>query len=438
MTKDGRDTPKGKTVASQTDRRNFLKKSLMGSAAVAGTLAGGSLLSGNQAAAQTSNLPPNLPEWTGSLGQGVVANPYGHPSEFEKTVVRRNVAWLTASTESSVSFTPLYALHGIITPSGLAFERHHAGIPEIDPNQHRLILHGLVKEAKTFTMDDLMRFPSVSRVHFVECAANSGMEWRGAQLDGVQFTHGMVMCSEWTGVKLSTLLDECGIDPKGKWILAEGADNAAMTRSIPIAKALDDVIVAYAQNGEMLRPEQGYPVRLIVPGFEGNMNVKWLRRLKIGDKPWFTREETSKYTDLMADGKARMFTWVQDAKSVITFPCPERRLKDKGYYEISGLAWSGRGKITHVDVTTDGGKNWQPAKLQTPVLSKSLTRFRFDWHWDGSPTYMESRCVDETGYVQPTIDSLRKARGVNPIYHNNSIQTWKVFPNGEVHNVQIA
>ena len=420
-------------AAPMVDRRKFLKSGLAGGAALAGTLAGSTT-----AAIADPNLPPNLPEWSAALGPGVVAAPYGMPSEFEKNVVRRNVAWLTASTESSVSFTPLYALHGTITPNGLAFERHHAGVPTINPNAHRLMVHGLVKEAKIFTMDDLMRLPSVSRVRFIECAANSGMEWRGAQLDGVQFTHGMVSCCEWTGVKLSTLLDECGIDPRGKWILAEGADNAAMTRSIPMEKALDDVIVAYGQNGEGLRPEQGYPVRLVVPGFEGNMNVKWLRRLKVGDRPWFTREETSKYTDLLENGKARMFTWVQDAKSVITFPCPERGLKGKGSYEISGLAWSGRGKITHVDVTTDGGMNWRPARLQRPVLSKCLTRFRLDWKWDGRPTYLESRAVDETGYVQPTIAALRKTRGVSPIYHNNSIQTWRVFPGGEVHNVQIA
>ena len=399
-----------------SDRRSFLK---LGAAA-----AGAS--------------PPETPRWTRPMGKGVASRAYGAPSGFEAGVVRRTVPWLTASPESSVSFTPLHALHGIITPNGLAFERHHAGSIDIDPARHRLMLHGLVDRPVIFTMEDILRFPSRSRVHFLECVANGGMEWRGAQMEGVQFTHGMISCAEWTGVPLATLLGESGVKPDGKWILAEGADNAVMTRSIPMEKALDDALVVYAQNGEMLRPEQGYPLRLLLPGFEGNMNIKWLRRLEVGDKPWFTREETARYTDLLPDGKARQFSWLHDAKSVITFPCPERGLKARGRYEISGLAWSGRGKITGVDVSTDGGANWRTARLAAPVLSKCLTRFRLDWDWGGGPALLQSRAVDETGYVQPTIVQLRAARGMSSVYHNNSIQTWRVAPSGKVFNVQVA
>jgi sulfane dehydrogenase subunit SoxC len=296
----------------------------------------------------------------------------------------------------------------------------------------------MVDRPLLLTVDEVMRFPSTSRIAFLECPANSGMEWKGAQMAGVQFTHGMIHCCEWTGVKLSVLLEEVGVKPAAKWMLAEGADAAAMTRSIPIEKAWDDTILAWSQNGERLRPENGYPLRLILPGWEGNMNVKWLRRLKFGDQPWETREETSKYTDLMANGKARQFTWVMDAKSVITSPCPERRLRGKGFHEVSGLAWSGRGKITRVDVSFDGGVNWQTARLAEPVLSKCLTRFRIPWRWDGKPALLQSRAIDETGYVQPTLAQLRAVRGVNSIYHKNSIQTWRVNPSGEVDNVQVA
>ncbi|MGD9880910.1 MAG: sulfite dehydrogenase [Reyranella sp.] len=381
--------------------------------------------------------PLEVPDWTRMLGSGVTASPYGVPSEYEKNVIRRNVPWLTVSEQASVSFTPLHELDGIITPSGLCFERHHGGVPTIDPEQHRLVIHGMVREPLIFTMADLVRFPSVSRIHFIECPANGGMEWKGAQMAGVQFSHGMVHCCEWTGVRLSTLLDEAGIQAGAKWILAEGADAAAMTRSIPIEKALDDIIVAYAQNGERIRPEQGYPLRLVVPGWEGNVQVKWLRRLKLGDKPWQHREETSKYTDLMPDGTARQFTFVQEANSVITAPCPEKPLKAKGFHEIRGIAWSGRGRITRVDVSFDGGANWQTAALQEPVLDKCLTRFRLPWRWQGEQAFLQSRAIDETGYVQPTIAGLRKMRGVNSVYHKNAVHTWRVNPNGSIDNVQI-
>jgi sulfane dehydrogenase subunit SoxC len=404
-----------------------------------GAVAAGSALLGGRADAETAEpFPPKDAPWSQSLGPGIVDRPYGQPSDFVKGTIRRNVPWLTASKESSVSFSPLQDLNGIITPNGLFFERYHAGRAEVDPKLHRLMIHGLVERPLVLTMQDIERFPSVSRIHFIECPANGGMEWRAAQLNSLQFTHGMVSCAEWTGVKLSTLLEEVGIKKSAKWVLVEGADGAHMTRSLPLDKCLDDCLVVYAQNGEALRPEQGFPLRLLVPGWEGNVSVKWLRRIKLGDQPWYTREETAKYTDLMADGTSRGFTWVNDAKSVITFPCPEKPLSGAGLYEIRGLAWTGRGKIKAVDVSFDGGVNWQRAALQAPVLTKALTRFTLPWHWDGKPALLESRAVDETGYVQPTITALRKMRGSNSIYHNNSIQTWQVKPDGSVTDVQLA
>jgi sulfane dehydrogenase subunit SoxC len=378
-------------------------------------------------------------DWARYLGEGVASRPYGRPSEFEKHVVRRDVEWLTASRESSVSFTPLHELDGIITPNGLCFERHHGGIAEIDPAKHRLMIHGLVERPMIFTMAELKRFPGrLNRIHFLECAANSGMEWRGAQLNGCQFTHGMVHNVMYTGVPLKALFEHCGVRSNGKWLLVEGADASLMTRSIPIEKAMRDCIVAWAMNGEALRPEQGYPLRLVVPGWEGNMWVKWLRRIEIGDQPWHQREETSKYTDLLADGRARRFTWYMDAKSVVTSPSPQAPLRAKGPNVLSGLAWSGRGTIRRVDVTLDGGRNWREARLDGPVLPMSLTRFYAEFDWTGSELLIQSRAIDDTGYVQPTKHELRQVRGLNSIYHNNGIQTWLVRPDGQTENVEIS
>lgn len=416
------------------NRRGFLR----GGLALAGGAAAGSLAGRGAAAANPDNIAPNVPDWSRYLGQGVDAAPYGMPPESESHVIRRSVEWLTATRESAVNFTPLHDLHGIVTPNGLCFERHHGGVAEVVPEDHRLIVHGLVDRPLIFSVEDLLRFPPVSRFYFLECAANGGMEWRGAQLNGVQFTHGMVHCCQYTGVPLKTLLNEVGLRPTAKWLLAEGGDAAGMTRSIPLDKALDDAMVVYAMNGERLRAEQGYPVRLVVPGWEGNMWIKWLRRIEVGDMPWHTREETSKYTDLMADGRARRFTWVMEAKSVITNPCPEKPLDGKGYRTVTGLAWSGRGRIARVDVSTDGGRNWYTARLEDPVFPRCLTRFYFDWDWNGQPAMLQSRAMDETGYVQPTITELRQARGYNSIYHNNSVQTWLIGAGGEVENVQLA
>jgi sulfane dehydrogenase subunit SoxC len=399
---------------------------------------GGAAMAGRALAGNADNLPPNVPEWTRTLGDGVGVRAYGQPSKFEKQVVRRDVQWLTASRESSVSFTPLHELDGIITPNGLCFERHHGGIAEIDPADHRLIVHGLTDKALMLTVADLKRFPRVNRIYFLECAANSGMEWRGAQLNGCQYTHGMVHCVQYTGVPLKLILEEAGLKPSAKWILAEGADAAAMTRSLPIAKALDDCLVATRMNGEMLRPEQGYPVRLVVPGWEGNMWVKWLRRLEVGDEPWHVREETSKYTDLLPDGRARRFTFVMDAKSVITSPSPQAPVAAKGFLVISGLAWSGRGTVRRVDVSLDGGRNWREAKIEGPVFDKACVRFYAETEWNGEELLLQSRAIDDTGYVQPTKNDLRKIRGTNSIYHNNGIQTWRLAPSGEVENVEVG
>jgi sulfane dehydrogenase subunit SoxC len=411
------------------ERRDFLRQGLvmLGAAGV-----------GSAAAAATVGTPPDVPAWTKSLGPGVVTNPYGVPSPFESHVKRRTVDWLTADRIASISFTPLADLKGIITPSGVVFERYHAGLPEVDPNVHRLMIHGMVERPLILSMDDLMRFPSVSMIRFLECPANGGMEWRGAQMDRLQFSHGMLACCEWTGVLLSTLLAEVGVKRGGNWILAEGADGSHMSRSIPMEKALDDALVVYAQNGEALRPEQGYPVRLINPGWEGNTCVKWLRRLEIGDKPWHHREETSKYTDLMPDGKAREFTFVQECNSVVTNPCPEKPLGRPGKVWVEGLAWSGRGRIKQVDVSFDGGVSWREARFTSTVLPRALTRFGVEWDWTGGPAMIQSRAVDETGYVQPTYGQLKAVRGTSSIYHKNAIHTWKVNTDGSVANVQIS
>ena len=409
-------------------RRNFLLSSVAASALVASA----------GAAAQTTSATL-VPPWTRSLGAPVVTTGYGMPSKHEANVQRRQSPGLTPQPQASISFTPLQNLFGIITPSGVHFERHHSGMPEVDPQQHRLMIHGLVKRPLMLTMDDVMRFPSVSRIHFIECGANGGMEWANVAVPTVQYTHGMIACSEFTGVLLSTLLDEAGFDrAKGKFVLAEGADGSALTRTIPMEFALADVMVVYGQNGEMLRPENGYPLRLLVPGVQGVSSVKWLRRLEVGDKPWNTREESLHYIDLLPDGMHRQYSGVQEVKSVITMPSGGQKLVGKGYYEITGLAWSGRGQVKRVDVSVDGGRNWQTARLQEPVLTKALTRFRLDWNWDGAPALLQSRAVDETGHVQPNIHQLRAVRGVRSIYHNNAVQTWRVQPDGEVWNVQVA
>ncbi|MER1941080.1 sulfite dehydrogenase [Castellaniella sp. FW104-16D08] len=416
-------------------RRGFLKRSFM--AAAAG-FASVPALAHAASAAQGDPMILEPRPWSTQLGNPVAYQPYGQPSPYEANLQRRQSPGLTQTDQASVAFAPLQGFFGIITPSGLHFERHHQGWVNVDPEQHRLMINGMVKEAKVYTMDDLMRLPAVSRMHFIECGANTGMEWGNSAVPTVQYTHGMLSCCEFTGVPLKVLLDDCGADIKNaRYVLAEGNDGSSMTRTINMDNALDDVLVAWGMNGEMLRPENGYPLRLVVPGVQGVSWVKWLRRIEVGDKPWATKDEAVHYVDMMPDGIHRQYTSIQECKSVITSPSGGQVMMGKGFYNVSGLAWSGRGKIKQVDVSFDGGRNWKPARLETPVLDKCLTRFNIDWVWDGSPVILQSRATDSTGFVQPRYHQLREVRGSRSIYHNNAIQSWKVAETGEVFNVQM-
>ncbi len=392
---------------------------LAGTAGVVGSMIMGSMRS--SAEATTESFPDDPIRVPGHL-----PTPYGQRSTFETAVRISRSSW--------ASLTPLQESHGILTPSALHFERHHNGVPTIHPARHRLLVHGLVDQPWTFTLDDLKRFPAVSRLAFIECSGNSSMEWKGPTGKTAQETHGLTSTSEWTGVALKILLQEVGVNAEASWILAEGSDAAAMTRSLPLALIMDEAMLCYAQNGEPLRPEQGYPLRLLIPGWEGNTCIKWLRRLKLGRAPFMTREETSQYTDLMPDGKARQFTMVMEAKSVITSPSGGQQIQP-GFLEIRGLAWSGRGRITGVEVSTDGGRSWRQAVLQDPVLPKCHTRFLLPWRWNGEDVILQSRCMDETGYRQPDRATLVAARGVNSIYHYNAIQSWHIAADGQVSNV---
>ncbi len=420
--------------AGLPDRRRFLF--------AAGSLAGAV---GSSAFAQAADqkAPPGAVHYhvaadpTKEQGRPVAGDGgYGSRSQFETEVRWR---FPTANEYSSWSMTPLDKMLGNITASGLHFERHHGGIPTIDPAKHMLYVHGMVNTPKKFTIADLKRFPSVTRKHFIECSGNGLTEWNKPTLKTVQGTHGLLSTSEWTGVQFATIAREVGLKEGAAWVLAEGSDAAVMTRSIPLEKLLKDAILAYGQNGEAIRPEQGYPLRLILPGFEGNTHIKWLRRLDVSDKPFMTREETSKYTDLLANGKARQFSMEMEAKSVITFPSGEMKLPGPGFYNISGLAWSGRGRVQSVDVSTDGGKTWYPAQIGSAPESICTVRFSFPWMWDGKPAVLQSRCTDETGYVQPTLAQLVAIRGSNgpfgSIYHLNAIQSWAVGSDGSVSNV---
>ena len=416
---------------NKTNRRAFLRG--------AATASLGAMAARGAAAQAPDPLITDPQPWAQGLGDGVDVTSYGLPIRFEDDVVRRNVPWLTADTISSINFTPIHALDGTITPQGCAFERHHSGAIELSKQDYRLMLNGLVDRPLVFTYADLERFPRENHVYFCECAANSGMEWAGAQLNGAQFTHGMIHNMEYTGVPLRLLLEEAGYDTAGKWVYVEGADASSNGRSIPMDKALDDVLVAFKANGEALRKEHGYPVRLVVPGWEGNLWVKWLRRIEVTDAPVESREETSKYTDTLADGTSRKWTWEMDAKSVITAPSPQSPVPHgAGPLVITGLAWSGRGAITRVDVSTDGGASWQTARLAQPGHPMALTRFYLDVQWDGAEMLLQSRAMDDTGYVQPIKTQLRDVRGLNSIYHNNGIQTWWLHKDGSVENVEVS
>jgi sulfane dehydrogenase subunit SoxC len=418
-----------------TNRRNFLfaAGSSAGAAATA-LLAGSAAAQQAPAGAKHFDVPADP---TKEQGRAVAADGgYGTRSQFE---TEARVRFPTANENTSWSFTPLDKTLGNLTPSGLHFERHHGGIPTIDPSKHMLYVHGMVDGPRKYAMTDLKRFPSVTRKYFIECSGNGLTEWNKPTLKTVQGTHGLLSTSEWTGVQFSTIAREVGLKDGGTWVLAEGADAAVMTRSIPMEKMLKDAILAYGQNGEAIRPEQGYPLRLLLPGYEGNTHIKWLRRLEVSDKPFMTREETSKYTDLLANGKARQFSFDMEAKSVITFPSGEMKLPGPGFYNISGFAWSGRGRVQSVDVSTDGGATWVPARIESVPEPICTVRFSLPWMWNGQPAVLQSRCTDETGYIQPTLKQLIAIRGSNgpfgSIYHLNAIQSWGVAADGSVTNV---
>ena len=388
-----------------------------------GAALGGGLLSGSAVSSAADGVPGQL---------GIPLGPYGERSPFEKAVRWRRD---TKTPETGSSSTPLQDSVGTITPSSLHYERHHAGIPTLDPAMHRLVIHGMVDRPLSLTMAEIRRLPSVSRTLVLECGGNSGSEWAPKGAPDVQRSFGLVSCSEWTGVPLALVLKEVGIQAGASWVIAEGADACRMARSIPLAKALDNILLAYGQNGEAIRPAQGYPLRLVIPGWEGNANVKWLHSLKLTDQPYMTRDETSKYSDLMPDGKARIFTFQMEAKSVITFPSGGQTLSGTGLYELTGLAWSGRGRIERVEITSDGGRSWVDAELQEPRLPIALTRFRLPWRFEGKEALIASRATDESGYVQPTREALIAVRGTNSGYHFNGIKLWKVQADGTVTNV---
>ncbi len=403
------------------DRRVFLQSGIAG---------GLTLL------AAQSTASPQREAW--ALAPGAPMSESSQPSRFEAHVQRTNVGSQPGTTGSGSSRTPLQHLDGIITPNRLHFERHHSGIPDIDPRQHRLVIHGLVRQPLAFTVEALDRYPMQSHMRFLECSGNSAaMTAPQAVQASCSALHGLVSASEWTGVPLATLLDEAGVQREGRWVIAEGADAALMSRSVPLDKALDDALVALYQNGERLMPSNGYPMRLFLPGWEGNASVKWLRSLKVTDRPAMTKDETSKYSDLRDDGKAELFTFPMGVKSVITSPSPELVLGPRGIYQITGLAWSGAGRIARVEVSTDGGRSWADAQLDSHVLPMCLTRFRAAWHWNGAPARILSRATDETGTVQPTREVVMQGRGVGAFYHYNGIQAWQVSAQGEVHNVYV-
>ncbi|MEQ1530074.1 MAG: sulfite dehydrogenase [Methylococcales bacterium] len=402
------------------DRRIFLQRGLVFSAA---TLLAPELLAADEDTQPWLHQP------------GAPFSNYGQPSAHEQKTIRWTMG-NDMAPGNGVSWTPLQDLEGIITPSGLHFERHHNGVPQIDPDKHQLLIHGMVNNALLFSMTDLRRYPMQSCLHFVECGGNSNAGWHShAMQTQVGYFHGMASCSEWSGIPLRILLNEAKVKGRAKWLIAEGADAAQMNISIPLEKAMDDCLLALYQNGERIRPENGYPLRLLVPGWEGVVNVKWLRRLHVSNRPSMTRNETSKYTELLPSGKARQFTFVMEAKSVITQPSFGYKLDKPGLYQISGLAWSGRGKIAKVEVSADGGKTWAEAELQQPVLSKCFTRFRIPWQWQGSTAVLKSRAVDETGYVQPERDVLLAQRGQHGYFHYHAIVSWEVSAEGSIRHV---
>jgi sulfane dehydrogenase subunit SoxC len=406
------------------DRRAFLRSGTLLASGVAGTAMTGAAL---------AQAPPAAP-W--QLAPGMPVAPYGTRSRFEQAVRYPVKPYGDTAPGTGPTFCPIEALEGTITPNDLHFVRNHNGTPDIDPKQHRLLIHGMVDRPLVFTVDALLRYPMSSRIHFLECGGNSG---RNLAPQPLQLTagalHGLVSCSEWTGVPLRTLLEECGVRTGANWLLAEGADAASMSRSVPLEKAFDDALIALYQNGERLRPEQGYPVRLLLPGWLGNASVKWLRRLKVVDAPMQTKDETSKYTNPLPDGKATQFTFEMGVKSVITRPSATMKLAGQGFHEISGIAWSGAGRISRVEVSTDGGRTWRDALLTGQDRTRSLVRFRTGWQWQGGDATLQSRATDEKGRVQPTRSAWTALYARDARFFNNSIVSWAVGADGSVKNV---
>lgn len=425
-----------------SSRRDFFRKAAAYSASA--VVASSVLAEANEQTKANSKDDINIIEekpWSLELGKPVSEDLYGMPSPYEHNVTRRGTPILSSGNmQASIAVSPIQDLSGIITPNGLFFNRCHGGTPTIDPNQHRLMIHGLVEKPIVLTMDELKKYPSVSRVHFIECPANGGPEWRGPQFNSIQFAKGFMSCAEWTGVYIKDILRDLGLKKEALWMLAEGIDNSHMGRTIPVDKVLDDAMIVWGQNGEALRPEQGYPIRLLVPGWEGNLCVKWLARLEFAKEPFYAKEETAKYTALTKSGKAIQHFYANEVNSVVTSPCPEKPWKDvkKGdMIEIEGLAWSGMGTIKGVDISFDGGKNWVEAPLKGLVLEKSWTRFSYMYKYEGKDILLSSRARDDAGHVQPTVKQERDTVGVEGVYHRNGIHTWSVKANGEVTNVQI-
>lgn len=431
--------------SEQVSRRNFFKKTAtysMGALAAASVVAPVKI-DASEIKANAEDDPHIMEhkEWAIKWGDDVQVNLYGQPSPYESNVIRRTTPILSSGNyRASIAVTPIQDLSGILTPNGLFFNRHHGGTPTINPNEHRLMIHGLVEKPIVLTMEQLKRYPNVSRIHFLECPANGGPEWRGPQFNSIQFAKGFMSCAEWTGVYIKDIIKDLGLKPEARWMLAEGNDSSHMGRTIPVDKVLDDAMIVWGQNGEALRPEQGYPIRIVVPGWEANLCVKWLCRLEFASEPYYAKEETSKYTALKHTGKAIQHFYVNEVNSVITSPCPEKPWTDikKGeMIEIEGLAWSGHGTITTVDVSFDGGKNWVEASLKGLVLEKSWTRFSIMHEYTGKPMLLSSRASDDAGHVQPSVKNERAAVGIEGVYHRNGIHTWAIDEKGVVTNVQI-
>jgi sulfane dehydrogenase subunit SoxC len=428
------DNNKSKKDLELSDRREFFRKT----AALSVTaLAGTSLMASEDDPAIMHHVP-----WGQTWGDPVTKNLYGVPSAYEHNVTRRYTKLLASGNyRASIAVTPIHESTGIITPNGLFFSRSHGGVAHVDPKEFRLMIHGLVEKDIVLTLDQLKRYPKVTRTHFIECPANGGQEWRGVQYNSLQFAKGFMSCAEWTGVYIKTILEDLGLKPEAQWMLAEGSDNSEMGRTIPVDKVLDDAMIVWGQNGEALRPEQGYPVRLLLPGWEGNLCVKWLKRLEFAAEPWYCKEETSKYTALKPDGKAVQHFYANEVNSTVVSPSPEipwTDLKDGDLVEIEGLAWSGQGTITNVDLSFDGGKNYKEAKLKGLVLPKCWTRWSYmHTYKKGEKLILTSRAMDDAGYIQPTVDEEVGIMGVESVYHRNAVESWEVTETGEVNHVQL-